>query len=53
MKILIAGCGQVGETLVQELSAEGHDLTILDEDARVLEVGMERYDVIALQGNCA
>ncbi len=53
MKILIAGCGQVGETLVQELSAEGHDLTILDEDAHVLEVGMERYDVIALQGNCA
>lgn len=53
MKILIAGCGQVGETLVQELSAEGHDLTVLDEDAHVLEVGMERYDVIALQGNCA
>ncbi len=53
MNILIAGCGQVGETLVQELSAEGHDLTILDSDPRVLEVGMERYDVIALQGNCA
>ena len=43
----------MGETLVQELSAEGHDLTILDSDPRVLEVGMERYDVIALQGNCA
>lgn len=53
MNILIAGCGQVGETLVEELSAEGHDLTILDSDPRVLEVGMERYDVIALQGNCA
>ena len=53
MNILIAGCGQVGETLVQELSAEGHDLTILDSDPRVLEVGMARYDVIALQGNCA
>lgn len=53
MKILIAGCGQVGETLVQELSDEGHDLTILDSDPHVLEVGMERYDVIAIQGNCA
>jgi len=53
LKILIAGCGQVGETLVQELSAEGHDLTIVDSDPRVLEIGMERYDVIAIQGNCA
>ncbi len=53
MKILIAGCGQVGETLAQELSAEGHDLTLMDSDPRVLEAGMERYDVIAVQGNCA
>ncbi len=53
MKILIAGCGQVGETLAQELSFEGHDLTLMDSDPRVLETGMERYDVIAVQGNCA
>ena len=53
MKILIAGCGQVGQTLAQELSAEGHDLTLMDSDPQVLEVGMERYDVIAIQGNCA
>ncbi len=53
MKILIAGCGQVGQTLAQELSAEGHDLTLLDSDPRVLEVGIERFDVIAVQGNCA
>ena len=53
MKILIAGCGKVGETLAQELSEEGHDLTILDSDPRVLEAGAERYDVMAVQGNCA
>ena len=53
MKILIAGCGQVGLALAQELSAEGHDLTLMDADPRVLEVGIERYDVIAVQGNCA
>ena len=53
MKILIAGCGQVGQALAQELSAEGHDLTLLDSDPHVLEVGIERYDVIAVQGNCA
>ena len=53
MKIIIAGCGQVGLALAQELSAEGHDLTLLDSAPRVLEVGIERYDVIAVQGNCA
>ncbi len=53
MKILIAGCGQVGETLAQELSSEGHDITLMDSDPRVLKLGMERYDVIAVEGNCA
>ncbi len=53
MKILIAGCGDVGETLAQQLSAEGYDLTLMDSDPHVLEVGIERYDVMAVQGNCA
>lgn len=53
MKILIAGCGDVGETLVQLLAEEGHDLTLMDSDPYVLEAGIERYDVMAVQGNCA
>ncbi|MBQ9774178.1 MAG: Trk system potassium transporter TrkA [Clostridia bacterium] len=53
MKILIAGCGEVGETLVQLLSEEGHDLTLIDSDPSVLEMGIERYDIMAVQGNCA
>lgn len=53
MKILIAGYGEVGETLSRLLSAEGYDLTLLDSNPEVLEMGMERYDVMAVQGNCA
>ncbi len=53
MKILVAGCGSVGQTLAKLLSAEGNDLTLVDSDSRVLESGMERYDVMAVQGNCA
>lgn len=53
MKILIAGCGDVGETLVHMLGSEGYDLTLVDSDPRVLETGIERYDVMAVQGNCA
>jgi len=53
MKIIIAGNGKVGSTLVRELSAEGYDLTVIDSDSQVLEDAMEKYDVIGLGGNCA
>jgi trk system potassium uptake protein TrkA len=32
---------------------EGHDITLIDARAEVLEVSEERYDVMAVQGNCA
>ena len=53
MKILIAGSGKVGETLVEQLSAEGYDLTVIDSDAETLERMVTGYDVIGLNGNCA
>lgn len=53
MKILIAGCGKVGRTLVEELCEEGHDLTLIDNNSKVLNACVERYDVMALHGNCA
>lgn len=53
MKIIIAGDGKVGSTLAKQLSAEGYDLTLIDAKAKVLEMSEERYDVMAVQGNCA
>lgn len=53
MKILLAGCGKVGETLVRQLTAEGHDLTVIDANPRKLETLVERYDIMTLKGNCA
>ena len=53
MNIIIAGDGRVGSTLARQLSAEGYDLTLIDSDNSVLESSMERYDVIAVHGNCA
>lgn len=53
MKILIAGDGKVGQTLAAELSEEGYELTIIDTDSRVLNESVERFDVMALEGNCA
>ena len=53
MNIIIAGDGQVGSALTRQLSAEGYDVTLIDSDPRVLETSLERYDIIAVQGNCA
>ena len=48
MNIIIAGDGKVGSMLTRQLSTEGHDITVIDSDARVLESSVERYDAIAV-----
>lgn len=53
MNIVIAGGGKVGSELTGKLSAEGHEITLIDINADVLENIMEKYDVIAIQGNTA
>lgn len=53
MNIIIAGDGKVGSTLTRLLSAEGHDVTLIDCNAQVLENSLEQYDVMAVHGNCA
>ena len=53
MNIIIAGGGKVGFTLARQLSAEKHDITLIDSNQQVLHSGMERFDVMAVQGNCA
>jgi len=53
MNIIIAGDGKVGSMLTRQLSTEGHNITVIDSNARVLEATVERYDVIAIHGNCA
>ena len=53
MDIIIAGTGKTGLTLAGQLIAEGHDLTLIDTDSRVLESALERYDAMAVCGNCA
>ncbi len=53
MNIIIAGDGKVGLSLTQKLSEEGHDLTLIDSNQKVLDSSVERYDVMGVQGNCA
>jgi len=53
MNIIIAGDGKVGSMLTRQLSSEGHDVTVIDSNAEVLQQSVERYDVISVHGNCA
>ncbi len=53
MNIIIAGGGKVGSMLASQLCSEGHDITIIDSNAKVLQSSVERYDVMAVHGNCA
>ena len=53
MDIIIAGGGKIGMTLARQLAAEGHNLTIIDRNTRVLDTAVERYDAMAVCGNCA
>ena len=53
MNIIIAGDGKVGATLTRLLADEGHNITLIDTNPRVLEASQESYDVMAVHGNCA
>ena len=53
MKILIAGGGKMGSSLTQQLTDEGHEITVVDSDPDVLENIISRNDVISVCGNAA
>ena len=53
MRIVIAGGGKVGIALTRHLSAEGHDIVVIDKNKDVLEHKMPSYDVMTILGNSA
>jgi len=53
MKIIIVGCGKVGITLVETLTKEGHDITIIDKDASKIQSITNVYDAMGIEGNGA
>ncbi len=50
MKIIIAGGGKVGYSVAETLSAEGHDITVIDREPEVIERISNSLDVICVQG---
>lgn len=53
LSIIIVGCGKVGQTLVERLSREGHDITIIDKNSEKVQALANSYDIMGVVGNGA
>lgn len=53
LKIIIVGCGKVGRNLVEQLSKEGHDITVIDKKAAMVTQMCNMHDVLGIEGNGA
>lgn len=53
MKIIIVGCGKVGTDILSSLLSEGHDITVVEQNANVLSDAVDIYDVMGICGNGA
>ncbi len=51
MKIIIVGGGKIGATLIESLESEGHDITFIDRDQRIVDEISNIYDVMCVCGN--
>ena len=51
MKIIIAGCGKIGTSVLSSLAQEGHDVTAVDKNPNVISELTNVYDVMGVCGN--
>ena len=53
MKIIIVGCGRVGQTLAEKLNSDGNDVTVIDLDGAKVNETAAKCDVMGVIGNGA
>ena len=53
MQIVVVGAGVVGEAICKELSEEGHDIVLIEQNEEVLNRLVENHDITGLVGNGA
>ena len=51
--IIVVGAGKIGNALIEQLVAEGHDLTIVDTNDRAVQDITEAYDIMGVIGSGA
>ena len=53
LRIVIVGAGEVGYSVARNLSADGHDIVIVEEDEERAAQAEETLDVMVVHGNGA
>ena len=53
LNIIIVGCGKVGRALVEQLSKDGHYITIIDKNPEKIQSLTNLYDIMGIVGNGA
>ncbi len=53
MDIVIVGGGKIGITLVEQLSNEGHDITLIDKNQARINNCVNKFDILGICGNGA
>lgn len=53
MKIVICGAGKIGTYLIERLVQEGHDVTVVDHDEKILEEISWNWDVQTIIGKAS
>lgn len=51
MKIIVIGCGKIGLSLVRQLTAEGHVVTVIDKNSNRLKNALSNLDVMSYTGD--
>ncbi len=53
LRIVIVGCGKVGNTITEQLVKEGHNITMIDQNADRIAESTGLFDVMGVVGNGA
>lgn len=53
MKIVVIGDGKVGRTIIEHMSREGHEVTVIDKNPKVINQIVDLYDVMGICGSGA
>ncbi len=53
MQIVIIGNGTLGDSLIEYISREGHNITVVDEDRDAVTAVVNKYDVMGVCGSGA
>ncbi len=51
MRVVVAGCGKIGQAIIGSLLKERHDVLCIDNDQSVINEITNAYDVMAICGN--